>query len=297
MQSADDDVLIYHYAIEWPKGDEVYAAFQGRRILKYHNVTPPHLLMPYNKAIADACERGRKRLADLPPTDILTGDSQLNLDDYYSIAKQTPKRSAILPPFSQAQSLTAEVFDQTLFRSVQKKTRTAHRFLYVGKISPHKNVHSLIAQLDNVLTEADQNGFLFVAGSFARGFSKYSRLVRKTARHCKRLTVLFFEHTTNRQLSTLYRISHLFVTASLHEGFCVPVSEAMVFNLPMLLPDQPIFRETSKEQATFFQQITPHHLQSAMQSRLTNSAFSIFARHYSTDILRRQWINLLSSTD
>lgn len=334
-----DELLIYHYAVEWDVGDQIYNSFNGKRILRYHNVTPAGLLYPYNRAVADACHRGRERLGTLPAPDLLLADSNENAIDYTSVTGMNPT-TEILPPFSQTELLLSIENDEKLEARLQHYS--GKRLLFVGRISPHKNAHTLIEDIDNALsedidaalsmdeiasshlvqsrwqrlwqhvskslrmrffTERERSGshpVLFVAGSFSPAFPKYNRMVRRAASRCRTLEVIFLNGTSLSQLATLYRLADLFVAASLHEGFCVPVVESMAFDLPMLLPDSAVFRETSLGRARYFKRITKADLtdESAgiieAEATRQNDTRDLFMRHYCFAVLRARLLELVS---
>lgn len=296
----DDDLLIYHYAVAWDLGDQIYNAFTGRRILRYHNVTPPHLIRPYSRAVARICEAGRKRLQRLAVPNLLLADSHENASDYVALTGHHPA-TEVLPPFSQTDLLLSSPAEPALADQLQGLNRP--RLLFVGRISPHKNVHTLISEVDAAF--ADRAGpspwferlfrggqsrniadgpTLLIAGAFSEAFPSYNRLVRRTAARCSRVQVRFFHSTTVAELATLYRNSDLFVTASLHEGFCVPVVEALAFNLPMALPDSPVFHETSLNRARFFTRLSREVLD--INSASAGYTSALYRKHYSFERLQ-----------
>ncbi|MCB1140425.1 MAG: hypothetical protein KDK23_16825, partial [Leptospiraceae bacterium] len=64
LQKAEaDDLLVYHYGIAWEAGDDFFRAFPGKKVLRYHNVTPPEFYEPYHSGIARACQEGLRRVA------------------------------------------------------------------------------------------------------------------------------------------------------------------------------------------------------------------------------------------
>lgn len=344
-----DELLIYHYAVEWDVGDQIYNSFNGIRILRYHNVTPADLLRPYNRAVATACHRGRERLTALPAPDLLLADSKENAIDYASVTGKNPA-TEVLPPFSQTELLLSMKNDEKLEEKL--KHYPGKRLLYVGRISPHKNVHTLIEDIENALskeiketvsdetligaapfrneiasshlvqsqwqrlwqhvskplrmrffTEKDRSRshpVLFIVGTFSPAFPEYNRMVRQAASRCRTLEVIFLNRTSLSQLATLYRLADLFVTASLHEGFCVPVIESMAFDLPMALPDSAVFRETSLGRARYFKRITKAVLtcESAgvtdANNARKNDTRELFFSHYSSAVLTARLLQIVS---
>lgn len=336
-----DELLIYHYAVEWDVGDQIYNSFNGTRILRYHNVTPARLLRPYNRAVANACHRGRERLTALPAPDLLLADSKENAIDYTSVTGKNPA-TEVLPPFSQTELLLSIENDEKLEARLQHYS--GKRLLFVGRISPHKNVHVLIEDIDKALSEdidatpdtdaashlvqnrwqrlcqlvwlhlwrplrvpfhkrqgrSGSHPVLFIAGAFSPAFPKYNRMVRRAASRCRTLEVIFLNGMSLSELATLYRLADLFVTASLHEGFCVPVVESMAFDLPMLLPDSAVFRDTSLGRARYFKRITKADLtdESAgvteADNARKNDTRELFFSHYGSAVLTARLLQIVS---
>lgn len=307
-----EDILLYHYAVEWPLGDQIYQKFPGKRILRYHNVTPPELLQPYNKQIADFCSRGRDNVKKLDVPDLLLAVSTENLNDYQALTGNK-SNSAVLPPYSQAEFLLSAETDHRL--AAKLKSITEPKFLFVGRISPHKQVHQLIKRIDAQLQKQNRpkrkrsffesvpfqwlplgrGSFanaptLFVVGSFSKEFSSYTKLVRQVARKSHYLQTVFLSKVSESTLATLYREANLLITLSAHEGFCVPVAEALAFDLPMILPNTDLFRTTSLGQAEFFDSADD-----LLLTPIKRNTHKLFQENYSYQSLNRRLKEILEN--
>ncbi len=91
--------------------------------------------------------------------------------------------------------------------------------LFVGRISPHKNVHTLL-EIFRLLREKFPNFWLLVAGKPT--FPDYYRRLKSMAGK----NVIFREFIEDRELPYYYAACDLYVTASLWEGFNLPIAEA-----------------------------------------------------------------------
>jgi len=147
------------------------------------------------------------------------------------------------------------------------KLRVVHNYLNFGKFgtSPsaivgnyilgvssnqyHKNLKTIIIAYDKYVKQGGWLPFVLL-GSIdlkspaGNAFSSLSESVRKR--------IIFRSGITNQELGCLYRDAAFYVSASLFEGFGMPIVEAMYFNLPVLLPDSPVFHEVSLERGTYF---------------------------------------------
>lgn len=120
--------------------------------------------------------------------------------------------------------------DQTLMARLQDG---CSNLLFVGRIAPNKCQHDLIRAFAAYL-KYDPNGRLIIAGT-APGNSTYSQYLHSlTGKLGLTGRVLFTSLLTDAELQACYRTAQLFWSMSEHEGFCVPLIEAMWFDIPVL---------------------------------------------------------------
>lgn len=155
-------------------------------------------------------------------------------------------------------NFTAEELSQVYGSSVAKKTVVIHEgvsemyhpvdesdvqvvlqkfgiarsyFLYVGNAKQHKNVQMLIdAFHDAQVSDAD---LLLVTG----GMEATSLVLGE---HVRRLSSV-----SDTDLPALYTGARAFVTASLYEGYCLPVAEALACGCPVIASDCTVIPETA----------------------------------------------------
>ena len=106
--------------------------------------------------------------------------------------------------------------------SVRKKLGIKNNeklLFFIGRISPHKNIHNLLKIFDEVNREIP-NTKLLIAGK-PTFKSYYSELKQKAGKN-----VIFKESVKDGELPNYYAACDLYVTASLWEGFNLPLAEA-----------------------------------------------------------------------
>lgn len=112
-----------------------------------------------------------------------------------------------------------------------RQTRT---WLHVGRIAPNKSIHDLIKSFYYYHTWITPASRLFLVGSSA-GMAEY---VKDLAALVKKLdlekAVIFTGHVETDELAAFYALSDLYLSMSEHEGFCIPLIEAMHFGLPVM---------------------------------------------------------------
>ena len=221
-----DDALIYHHAI----GSEVTPTailHPGPKALVYHNITPAHFFAPWNPKFAELLDLGRKDLHNLAPAfPVSVGDSTYNADELREAGFRDP---AVMPIFVDPMRW-AKPADPDWMKMLQDG-RT--NILFVGRIAPNKRQEHLIAAFKEYLA-FDPQARLILVGVWPDG-DPYARFLRDES-----LRLGISEHVfmtfkvTDAQLLACYRTAHLFWSMSEHEGFCVPLIEAMWFDVPVL---------------------------------------------------------------
>jgi glycosyltransferase involved in cell wall biosynthesis len=126
------------------------------------------------------------------------------------------------------------------------------RLLYVGRLAPHKKIEDLIA-LFAEYHRIDPDSALLLAGSpVPVSYGNYLRgLVGQQSAEVRE-NVHFLGQITDGQLATLYGASSALVMMSEHEGFCIPLVEAMHFGLPIVAYAEPGVRETLGQSGLIF---------------------------------------------
>lgn len=142
-----------------------------------------------------------------------------------------PSRSFVVPPFHHIDRLSKTAADQATLKKYDGDTAN---ILTVGRVVPHKNVHHLIEVFAHYHSDYNNKSRLVVVGKGGEGFSPYSKLLHGAVQKLG-LTdaVVFAGGVSDEVLKAYYLVADAFVTVSEHEGFCVPLVEAMSMKLPV----------------------------------------------------------------
>lgn len=115
--------------------------------------------------------------------------------------------------------------------------RTGRYLLYVGGLSPHKNLHLLIEAYCRLIAEGESEDLrLLLVGDY-RGdvfYSEYQDLRAAVARHGLEDRVCFTGFVPDEALVDLYNRAELLVLPSLEEGFGLPAFEAAACGTPVV---------------------------------------------------------------
>jgi len=223
------DATIFHYALPSPM-TEAFAALPKGRVLQYHNVTPASYFAPYDPALFRLAALGRRELATLAGrSDLALGDSEYNRRELealgfartgvFPIAVNTTRitRAAARPALD-------EILDDGLVN-----------FLFVGRIAPNKRIedHIRLAEVYKRYVDAYYR-FIFV-GRFDV-VPRYYSMIRALMAEYRFLAdrFVFTGPIPDEELAAYYRHAAVYVSLSEHEGFCVPLVEAMAADVPVL---------------------------------------------------------------
>jgi len=218
----DDSWLIYHHSIGGSAGD-TYEARAGRRILVYHNITPLELVERWAPEVGAEIRLGRNqtgRYADL--THVAVADSDYNRRELDALGYQ---RTITIPVMFEAARLPS--------KSQSRGPSRGTKLLFVGRLAPNKAQHELVATLAMLRSTTDPQATLTLVGS--RTFASYSKALTDYIDELGLSeAVTIHEGAADDELATHYATSDIFCCVSDHEGFCVPIIEAMHHGLPVI---------------------------------------------------------------
>jgi L-malate glycosyltransferase len=219
------NVVLFHFSI----GSEVTTFFAGlpdRKVLVYHNITPPEYFVGVNARVADRCRRGRWELERLAAvTDLALGVSEFNRQELEAAGF---RRTGVLPIL-----LDWSSYAHLPVRALEQSYRAGTNLLYVGRIAPNKRIEHLI-KMYYFYRRLDPESRLIVVGS-AVDTEGYLAGLQKLAAELGVLDgVVFTGPVPQSDLCTYYRLASVYLSMSEHEGFCVPLLEAMHFGVPIV---------------------------------------------------------------
>jgi glycosyltransferase involved in cell wall biosynthesis len=227
-----EDVLLYHHSVGWPAGLAVYERSRNRRVLKYHNVTPAVFYRSYNKGCIRMCREGEEETRRLIRTkpELVLADSDFNARELMARGVEAAVCRTV-PPFHRIHDLERLPLDEPLAAEL----RGRRSLLFVGRLAPNKGQLHLIRTLAYYQRYLGGQAHLHLVGIFLPGLNQYrDELECEVRRHRLQGRVHFAGRVSNRQLKTYYAHASVFVCASEHEGFCVPLAEAMYFGVPIV---------------------------------------------------------------
>lgn len=230
-RGSPDNILIFHYSIASPV-TEFVRQLPDNVIVYYHNVTPPEFLRCYNPALAVLLEKGRQELTLLKEAPFALAASEYNRQEMLDAGF---KNVTVLPYFLYFDELLASAESPAGRQIVENYDDGWANWLFVGRIVPNKRQDDIIWAFNYYHKLVNPRSRLFLVGS--EGNAPGYRLELETM-----IEVLGLEenvHLTgsvglHEGLGGYYRAATTFLCMSEHEGFCVPLLEAMVFDIPIV---------------------------------------------------------------
>lgn len=224
-------VLIYHFSIGSPVSDLVLGFKQTKLAVYYHNITPAEFFDDVNPQLAGELRRGRQEFARLSAAPIAIAASEYNRQEMLAAGYTNVALAHYLVDFERLERGARTAEAQRLRNRYDDGRFT---LLFVGRVAPNKCQHDLIHLVNYYRTLIDPDVRLLLVGNFANAGAYHSRLQvqihRLGLQHNVELTGPI---GTDDGLGAIYQRANAFVCASEHEGFCVPVIEAMHFQVPV----------------------------------------------------------------
>jgi glycosyltransferase involved in cell wall biosynthesis len=222
------DLLVHHVSL----GAESVLPFLRERsepvALVYHDMTLGNQVAPDDPSFATLLESGREQLTGLADRVALAiADSERGAGELRALGY---RQVVVSPPTVDAEALQGVVPDPDMEAYLARLD--GPKFLFVGELLPQNRPDWLLAAYHALVTYLEPRAHLLLVGS--------DRLERYRSALDSYVAELHLEHShitgevSVESLVACYRAADVFVTASEHEGFCSPLLEAMVFEVPVL---------------------------------------------------------------
>ncbi|MGV3620071.1 MAG: glycosyltransferase family 4 protein [Archangium sp.] len=223
LRPAQGDLVLYHHGIASPLAGRLMH-FDCRRAVVFHNVTPAHFYA--GTRLAEPLIAGRAQLAALAEfVEFSIGVSEFNARELRAAGHTNV---SVVPLFVEPERFAPSVADQSWLSRFRDAGRP--RVVSVSRVVPHKRMEDLLA-LHSELRRIAPRAELWIVGGYAPGNAAFKKLA---ARAKEIGGVTFLGRVSHSQLVAAYRSADVFVSMSEHEGFGVPLIEAMACELPVL---------------------------------------------------------------
>jgi glycosyltransferase involved in cell wall biosynthesis len=226
-----NDLLVYHHSIGWEPALDLLRDLKCRTVVKYHNITPPSFFSGISTWHEEKCRQGRQQLQAiaLADCDLYLSDSDYNQQELLAAGVDESK-SFVVPPFHEIERLHSLEADLGILDEY-RDGRTI--VLSVGRVAPHKGHEDLIEAFACYHHDHNQNSRLLIVGREEEAFANHSKRLREMVEFLLlEDAVDFMGEISDSALRACYLLANVFVSASRHEGFCLPLVEAMAMKVP-----------------------------------------------------------------
>jgi glycosyltransferase involved in cell wall biosynthesis len=220
LDPAADDLLVIRYSAYRP-ALEALLELPQRKLLVYHNVTPPRYYWRHHPGVAVACAVGRDRLPRFAhAARVSTADSAFNARDLERVGAHDVR---VVPILLDAAGLGARG---------RPPISEGPLVLVVGRYAPNKRHDLVLAAFAAYQRECSPEARLLCVGEPLT--PAYLELVRELARATGARNVELASGLSQPDLNAAYAEADVLLSMSEHEGFCVPLLEAFHFGVPVV---------------------------------------------------------------
>jgi len=224
-----DDLLLYHASIGDPEVFGFVVERPERLVLVYHNISPAEAFAPYEPGFAGLLAAGRRDLALMRDKVVLAlCDSAFNASELIALGYEDVRVSPL-------------IVDPRALHGVEVDEGTSHHLrervegpvlLFVGQILPHKRPELLVQAYHALCTYLLPEAHLVMVGN--PRLRRFADAVQQQIVELGLNQAWITGAVPPETLRSFYERADVFVTASDHEGFCVPLLEAMSFGVPIV---------------------------------------------------------------
>ena len=259
-----DNLLLHHFSLG-SKASRTAYALPDRMALIYHNITPPEYFVGVHRTLARQTFRGRRELqAYADRCDLAMGDSEFNRQDLEALGFPRTAVLPVVPDFSHLDRapnwLVARDFDDDWTNIV-----------FVGRVIANKKIEDLICWFHAYHTIFNPRSRLLLVGA-QTGFERYLASLHELVGRLDASQVHFIGHVSDEELVAYYELADLFLCASEHEGFCVPIVEAFYKQVPVLAYAATAVPSTMDGAGVLFEDRNPIHVAALMDEIVSNAS-------------------------
>jgi len=227
--SADNNILIFHTAIGSPLAD-YFIGCPDKKLLIHHNITPARFFAPWDREVSYLAHQARQQLMETSDTVAATlADSPFNARELVELGYPEPE---VIPLVFDWERLNGSGNLDITEKYGDGKTN----LLFVGRVAPNKKQEDLLRIFSCYQKLFNPESRLILVGDGDR-FPSYQRALNRMVHDFGLEGVIFTGKVSLDDLRSYYRTSSLFLCASEHEGFGVPLVESLFYRLPIVAYD------------------------------------------------------------
>ncbi len=298
-----EDLFFYHFSVGWDEGLHLATTLRCHKIIKYHNVTPPEYFDGVNEDYAAVCRAGRNMLPKIAAieADLFLSDSEYNMAELVD-AGAPSNRNFVVAPFHHIDRLLEADADLHTLDQIRDGQVNV---LMVGRLAPNKGHVALVEAFARYHYEYNRASRLVIVGKHDPRLSAYIDGIHAAiARADLHEQVLFTGGVSEEQLKAYFLAAHVFAIASEHEGFCVPIVEAMAHHVPVAAYASTALTKTLGSAGIVWEQREPDLLAASINEiaaspdtavGLGDAGWERYRTHFGNDVIESRFLEVLGS--
>ncbi|MFB3855400.1 MAG: glycosyltransferase family 4 protein [Vicinamibacterales bacterium] len=257
-------VLIHHFSIG-SRASRLAYALPGRMVLVYHNITPPEYFVDVNPLLVQLCYMGRRELrAYVGRCHLALGDSEFNRQELEDLGFPATGVLPVVPGFDHLDG-------ERDWHVIGDFDDGWTNLLFVGRVIPNKRIEDVIRIFHAYRRLFNPRSRLLLAGS-SGGFEQYFAMLQQFISRHSIGDVHFLGHVSDAELAACYDVADVFVCASEHEGFCVPLVEAFHERVPVVAYAAAAVPATMDGAGILYENKDPAHVAALVDAVVSNRA-------------------------
>lgn len=232
--------VILHYSLGSPLNELYRTLAKAYRVIIHHNLTPAHWFSSINPRIVKDIEQGVRELPQLcAVSSKIVSDSEFNASEIRDLGFQSDVLELPIDP--QRWQMPANSGIASLLSG-----DPGIHILHVGRLAPNKCIEDLIRIFYFVHHHCNRKSTLWLPGIDIDTELYSFGLKRLIYELNLGDAVRMIGCVDDSELKALYQNSSVYLCMSEHEGFCLPIVEAMYFNLPVIAYSSSAIPQTVK---------------------------------------------------
>lgn len=261
-----ESIKILHFAVPSPLTD-FFRDQKGRKVIIFHNITPPRFFAGYSDFFVRFVTAGREHLRQLAGGfDLSIGVSDYNAGELRELGYREVRVFPLLIDLDDYAREPSRPYMELL-------ANERRNILFVGRVIPNKRIEDLVRAVFYYKKFISPAIRLIVMGS-TRALPKYFHAVADLAARFFLTSedVLFTGHLPMDEFLAVYRRADVFLSMSEHEGFCLPLLESCLLQVPVLAFDAAAIAETMDGAGILFRDKDPARVAGLVEQVLEDEA-------------------------
>lgn len=296
------DILIYHYSVGWDCGLQLLQSLKCKKVVRYHNVTPPEFYMGINPDYVNSCRSGREQIKPIAKINsaLYLCASEYNAQELLSQGVSKTK-AFVVPPFHQIERLDIEPDQNIIDKYKDGKTN----ILMVGRLAPNKGHIALINAFSVYYNSYNRDSRLLIVGKEDERLKTYTALLNQQIKALSlQEAVVFTGGVSEAALKAYYLVSQIFMLTSEHEGFCVPLVESMATKLPIVAYGSTAIPSTVGKAGLVWEKPDPYLLAASVdyltrnepiRTKLGEMGWCRYKENFTNELIEAKFLNFIQS--